>query len=957
MTMDTDSRKKLKRFWQKRLLFGLGTVGFLGLGVGTIGLMRSTYDELQIIEGRDVPERFYQEQIAQAQTLIDRQPKLLQTTRPEYEIVQVRGLFSSYTKPVSPCVSIKVLGQLKDPNAIPLLGKLLQDSQTRAQSCDGNFLANDAIHMDAAHALGQFQRDDALAYLKTALITVPKPAISALWKQNSSHIAITQKLAVLRELGQLSQYDEDWRNKVIQILPELNQYRSRGANTPNGIVSEDARIVLSKLLHNRKNSPQLNKALIALFQDEAVEDCVLEQIAQILSSEPQYLSLVDILYIKSAKANRTSLLSYFGYVNTDIDNTVDRTVDPQVSDSLFDLVQDKKVPDQKVWTLFYRYFVLKQYGKLAKPLSDAARVAGKLALARDIHREYGNYQNVINSNRKRENSAQNTYPLLDVFTRAGSELNSTGSSNDNSSFPTISSEIKAAITKLQELNTSRATQDTWLKAGNAAIPALKSALQYPVLRTAEDIQRSEVGGYLTEYWSIPCAAAVGLIDLNNTDGIQPCIVSLKNVAATQYATEEQRQPIYKGYGGGNYQMIEGEEDKEYRFSALDVAVFHWSHMPKWVEDRQILNRLLVVLLKDSNVEIRRAAMFSLSRSSSMTDEQISSVFSALKDSDAIVREYAVRYHRGRINSDESVAKNGVGYSWPAQAVMVLNQAVQDTDPRVRQAAKSVLSNVSHDSNQSFLLNSLYDRMPQIRANSVNSLCRFGEMMLPALVQSNQQESNANVRMAVMNCLKSWVKDREVNDQQIAPALILSLNRIPLLEPKKYANPILETLEILVDRGQLNLDKTQARQAIPTLLKINQDWRGDWNIDRIKAIRLLKVMYEKVPVNKTKEESTYLFLNLQGGLLAGISVSTLILLLSSLRLRNPFPLIWTGYLIFPEEIVAELMALKQRRQAEKVAPQRIRFELAYEVLLLFWAVHVQIRLDNLHLPPGGNDRAK
>jgi hypothetical protein len=165
--------------------------------------------------------------------------------------------------------------------------------------------------------------------------------------------------------------------------------------------------------------------------------------------------------------------------------------------------------------------------------------------------------------------------------------------------------------------------------------------------------------------------------------------------------------------------------------------------------------------------------------------------------------------------------------------------------------------------------------------------------------------------------------------------------------------------VMADRGQLNLDGMQARQAISILLRLNQDWSGknDLTVDRARNMRVLKAIYEKFPVDKATQDRTYLFWNLQRGFLAGIGITTLLLLFSSLRLRNPFPLIWTGYLIFLEEIVAELIALKQRRQAENVSPKRIRCELTYEVILLLWAVHIQIRIDNLHLPPGGNDRAK
>jgi hypothetical protein len=82
-----------------------------------------------------------------------------------------------------------------------------------------------------------------------------------------------------------------------------------------------------------------------------------------------------------------------------------------------------------------------------------------------------------------------------------------------------------------------------------------------------------------------------------------------------------------------------------------------------------------------------------------------------------------------------------------------------------------------------------------------------------------------------------------------------------------------------------------------------------------------------------------------------------LLLSSLRLRNPFSLFFSTHLLFPEEVVAELIALKQRRQSEKVRKWKIRLELAYEIITLIWAFQIKIRIDDLKLPPGGNRSAK
>ncbi len=54
--------------------------------------------------------------------------------------------------------------------------------------------------------------------------------------------------------------------------------------------------------------------------------------------------------------------------------------------------------------------------------------------------------------------------------------------------------------------------------------------------------------------------------------------------------------------------------------------------------------------------------------------------------------------------------------------------------------------------------------------------------------------------------------------------------------------------------------------------------------------------------------------------------------------------------FPEETIAELIALKRRRQKQNLPQWKLNLELATEVLLLLWAIHIQIRFQNLSLPP-------
>jgi hypothetical protein len=70
-----------------------------------------------------------------------------------------------------------------------------------------------------------------------------------------------------------------------------------------------------------------------------------------------------------------------------------------------------------------------------------------------------------------------------------------------------------------------------------------------------------------------------------------------------------------------------------------------------------------------------------------------------------------------------------------------------------------------------------------------------------------------------------------------------------------------------------------------------------------------------------------------------------------RLDNPYPLSYSGHLLLPEETIAELIALKRRLQTQNKPRWKIYCELIFwEILPLFWAQHIQIRLQNLSLPP-------
>jgi hypothetical protein len=87
------------------------------------------------------------------------------------------------------------------------------------------------------------------------------------------------------------------------------------------------------------------------------------------------------------------------------------------------------------------------------------------------------------------------------------------------------------------------------------------------------------------------------------------------------------------------------------------------------------------------------------------------------------------------------------------------------------------------------------------------------------------------------------------------------------------------------------------------------------------------------------------------ILIGISFALIIyLLFCSLQIHDLYPISWSGYLPFSEEVIANLIALEYRRQQQNIPRWKIYCELIFcEILPLFWAVHIQIRLQNLSLP--------
>ncbi|MEM9219416.1 MAG: hypothetical protein AAGD25_34420 [Cyanobacteria bacterium P01_F01_bin.150] len=79
---------------------------------------------------------------------------------------------------------------------------------------------------------------------------------------------------------------------------------------------------------------------------------------------------------------------------------------------------------------------------------------------------------------------------------------------------------------------------------------------------------------------------------------------------------------------------------------------------------------------------------------------------------------------------------------------------------------------------------------------------------------------------------------------------------------------------------------------------------------------------------------------------------MILIVTLFQLQLSYSLTLGAHLIafLPEECVAELSVLKQRMEMKKASIWYIRLRLLQEFLFLLWVFHIQVRIENLGLPP-------
>lgn len=151
-----------------------------------------------------------------------------------------------------------------------------------------------------------------------------------------------------------------------------------------------------------------------------------------------------------------------------------------------------------------------------------------------------------------------------------------------------------------------------------------------------------------------------------------------------------------------------------------------------------------------------------------------------------------------------------------------------------------------------------------------------------------------------------------------------------------------------------LGQLRAKEAIPQLMLWLKDSDSS---DRYSATRALSKIYFKTHQNHNSDRASGVTVTRQNLdqeliLLGSSSLASLVLLLLMLRYFQQFKgITFSSHLkcYFPDEIVAELAALRERLTKEKKLIWLIRFRLFYQIITLAWGIYIEMNIDNLTSP--------
>jgi HEAT repeats len=246
-----------------------------------------------------------------------------------------------------------------------------------------------------------------------------------------------------------------------------------------------------------------------------------------------------------------------------------------------------------------------------------------------------------------------------------------------------------------------------------------------------------------------------------------------------------------------------------------------------------------------------------------------------------------------------------------------SQCAMVQEAEVPRAMNAFSSSVSKD---------LKSTVPEIVFNAADTSVRLRDKSTVPLLLKHLDDSNPYVRRNAALALG------QLRDKSAVPLLLKHLDDSDASVRRNVA---------------LALGQLRDKSAVLFLLEILRDKQSPL---RFEAFSALKKLSESGQVAHFSQPKASLFLILGGSLFLGTVFVGDMGLIFFLLMRNPYPLSWSGHLLLPEETIAELIALKRRRQKQNFPQWKLNLELTTEVLSLLWAIHIQVRLQKLSLPP-------
>jgi hypothetical protein len=292
---------------------------------------------------------------------------------------------------------------------------------------------------------------------------------------------------------------------------------------------------------------------------------------------------------------------------------------------------------------------------------------------------------------------------------------------------------------------------------------------------------------------------------------------------------------------------------------------------------------------------------------------------------------AVPFLLKRLNDSDSDVRDSaalaLGQLGDKRAVPFLLKRLNDSDFVVQNSAALALGQLGDKRAVPFLLKRLNDGSPYDQELAAWALGQLGDKRAVPFLLKRLSDSDSAVRNSAALALG------QLGDKRAVPSILERLNDID---------------SDVRNSAALALGQLGDKRAVPFLLTVLREKRPTY---RSEIFSTLKKLNESGQLANFSQSTAYLFLALGGGLFLGTVFVGGMGLVFFLRVRNPYPLNWSGHLVLPEEAIAELIALKRRRQKQNIPKWKIYCELIFfEILPLLLAQHIQVRLQNLSLPP-------